>query len=164
MEKAATPFPGSRGKGIQPRSQEVFEDLGILDRLFAAGGLYPPIRVYGADGDFVDSPIGDDPAPNPAEPYPMPLMAPQFVTEALMRERLAELGHRPEFGRELTGFSQDGEGVAAEVGDEIVRARALIGADGGRSFVRRRARRRFPRRDAWGARDRGRCRARRPRP
>ena len=89
------------------------------------------------DGDFVDSPIGDDPGPNPAEPYPMPLMAPQFVTEALMRERLAELGHRPEFGRELTGFSQDGEGVAAEVGDEIVRARALIGADGGRSFVRR---------------------------
>jgi 2-polyprenyl-6-methoxyphenol hydroxylase-like FAD-dependent oxidoreductase len=54
-----------------------------------------------------------------------------------MRERLAELGHRPEFGRELTGFSQDAEGVTAQVGNEIVRARYLIGADGGRSFVRR---------------------------
>ena len=53
-----------------------------------------------------------------------------------MRERLTELGLRPEFGRELTGFSQDAEGVTAQVGDEIVRARYLVGADGGRSFVR----------------------------
>ena len=73
IEKAATPFPGSRGKGIQPRSQEVFEDYGIVDRLFAAGGRYPPIRVYGPNGDFVDSPIGDDPDPTPAEPYPRAL-------------------------------------------------------------------------------------------
>ena len=51
IEKAMAPFDGSRGKGIQPRSQEVFEDYGILDRLFATGGPYPPIRDY------------DDPAP-----------------------------------------------------------------------------------------------------
>ncbi len=63
-------------------------------------------------------------------------MVPQFLTEAVMRERLAELGHRPEFGRELTGFSQDAEGVTAQVGSEIVRARYLVGTDGGRSFVR----------------------------
>ena len=35
IDKAEAPFRGSRGKGIQPRSQEVFEDYGILDRLFA---------------------------------------------------------------------------------------------------------------------------------
>jgi 2-polyprenyl-6-methoxyphenol hydroxylase-like FAD-dependent oxidoreductase len=63
-------------------------------------------------------------------------MVPQFLTEAVMRGRLAELGHGPEFGRELTGFSQDAEGVTAQVGNEIVRARYLVGADGGRSFVR----------------------------
>ena len=39
IEKNDGPFAGSRGKGIQPRSQEIFEDLGILDRLVAAGGL-----------------------------------------------------------------------------------------------------------------------------
>ena len=33
IEKMDAPFGGSRGKGIQPRSQEVFEDLGVLDRL-----------------------------------------------------------------------------------------------------------------------------------
>src|SRR5271169_734380 len=136
IEKAKTPFHGSRGKGIQPRSQEVFEDYGIVDRLFATGGPYPPIREYLPDGSFVDSPISDAHGPTPTEPYHAPLMVPQFLTETVMRERLAELGHQPEFGRELTGFSQDAEGVNAQVGSEIVRACYLVGTDGGRSFVR----------------------------
>jgi 2-polyprenyl-6-methoxyphenol hydroxylase-like FAD-dependent oxidoreductase len=136
IEKAETPFQGSRGKGIQPRSQEIFEDYGIVDRLFATGGPYPPIRGYSPDGSFVDSPFSDARGPTPAEPYYAPLMVPQFLTEAVMRERLAELGHRPEFGRELTGFSQDAGGVTAQVGNEVVCARYLVGADGGRSLVR----------------------------
>jgi 2-polyprenyl-6-methoxyphenol hydroxylase-like FAD-dependent oxidoreductase len=136
IEKATAPFHGSRGKGIQPRSQEVFEDYGIIDRLFATGGPYPPIRHYEPDGSFVDAPLSDAPGPTPQEPYYAPLMVPQFLTEAVMRGRLAELGHGPEFGRELTGFSQDAEGVTAQVGNELLRARYLVGADGGRSFVR----------------------------
>jgi 2-polyprenyl-6-methoxyphenol hydroxylase-like FAD-dependent oxidoreductase len=63
-------------------------------------------------------------------------MVPQFLTEAVMRERLAELGHQPEFGRELTGFSQDAKGVTAQVGGGVVRAHYLIGTDGGHSLVR----------------------------
>jgi 2-polyprenyl-6-methoxyphenol hydroxylase-like FAD-dependent oxidoreductase len=137
IEKAETPFHGSRGKGIQPRSQEVFEDYGIVDRLFAAGGPYPLIRQYSPDGSFVESPLSDAPTATPAEPYSAPLMVPQFLTEKVMRERLCELGHRPGFGRELTGFSQDSEGVTAQVGREIMRARYLVGTDGGRSTVRR---------------------------
>ncbi|MET0499725.1 MAG: FAD-dependent oxidoreductase, partial [Steroidobacteraceae bacterium] len=132
---------GSRGKGIQPRSQEIFEDLGILDRLFATGGLYPPVREYRDDGSFQDSPITEPVQPIAAEPYRMPLLVPQFLTEAVMRDGLAELGHRPEFGIELTGFEQDVGGVAAELmgpaGVEKLRVRYLVGADGGRSFVRR---------------------------
>jgi 2-polyprenyl-6-methoxyphenol hydroxylase-like FAD-dependent oxidoreductase len=75
--------------------------------------------------------------PTPHEPYYAPLMVPQFLTEAVVRGRLAGRGHRPEFGRELTGSSQDAEGVTAQVGNEILRARYLAGTDGGRSFVRR---------------------------
>ena len=136
IEKAETPFPGSRGKGIQPRSLEVFDDYGMVDRLVAVGGPVLPMREYGPDGSFVDTPFAELGDPTPAEPYRAPLMVPQFHTEAVMRERLAELGHRPEFGRELTGFSQDAEGVTAQVGDEVVRARYLVGTDGGHSLVR----------------------------
>jgi 2-polyprenyl-6-methoxyphenol hydroxylase-like FAD-dependent oxidoreductase len=53
-----------------------------------------------------------------------------------LRERLAELGHQPDFGCKLTGFQQDEEGVTAILGEEAVKARYLAGADGGRSFVR----------------------------
>ena len=36
IDKLPSSFQGSRGKGIQPRTQEIFEDLGILDRAMAA--------------------------------------------------------------------------------------------------------------------------------
>ena len=46
IDKAPAPFAGSRGKGMQPRSLEVFEDLGVLDRILALGAEpYPPIRA-----------------------------------------------------------------------------------------------------------------------
>src|ERR1700753_2582789 len=66
IEKMPEPFRGSRGKGIQPRSQEVFEDLGILDRLVAAGGIYPPQREYRSDGSFADSAVFEASAATPA--------------------------------------------------------------------------------------------------
>ena len=52
IDKLKFPFNGSRGSGIQPRTQEVFEDLGILDRAVSMGGVYPTQRKYGNDGDF----------------------------------------------------------------------------------------------------------------
>ncbi len=140
IEKMDDPFRGSRGKGIQPRTQEVFEDLGILDRVVAAGGFYPPQREYRADGSFAESDVVERQDPTPAEPFQIPLMVPQFLTEHVMRERLVELGHRPEFGCELVGIEQDQDGVTARLvgpaGEEVVRVRYLAGADGGRSFVR----------------------------
>ncbi|GAB3052969.1 FAD-dependent oxidoreductase [Stenotrophomonas tumulicola] len=140
LEQRDTPFNGSRGKGIQPRTQELLEDLGVLDRVVAAGGFYPPQRVHQADGSHVDSAVAEVGAATPAEPYALPLMVPQFLTEATLRERLAELGYRPEFGNAVVGFVQDDEGVTVEVegpaGRSMQRARYLVGADGGRSFVR----------------------------
>ncbi|MGY2190657.1 FAD-dependent oxidoreductase [Pseudomonas pergaminensis] len=140
IEKNQQPFHGSRGKGIQPRSQEVFEDLGILDRLMAVGGVYPTDRRYRDDGSYSETEFTESKAPTPAEPYQQPLMVPQFLTEQVMRERLLELGHAPEFGCELVGFDQDADGVTARLagkgGEERMRARWLVGADGGRSFVR----------------------------
>ena len=70
----------------------------------------------------------------------MPLLVPQFLTERALRERLLELGQRAHFGVELAGFTQDQRGVTAQLvgahGEQTVRARYLIGADGGRSVVR----------------------------
>ncbi|NKF22021.1 FAD-dependent oxidoreductase [Solimonas marina] len=141
IEQNTEPFGGSRGKGIQPRSLEIFEDLGLVDRLAATGGPYPPLRVYRADGSTEESLLTEAEAvPTPGEPYAVPLMAAQFRTEAVLRERLAELGHRPRFGHRLTGFEQDADGVGVRFehagAEHRLRARYLVGTDGGRSFVR----------------------------
>ena len=141
VDKADRPFEGSRGKGLQPRSQEVFEDLGVLPGLKALGAApYPIIRTYEAAG-FTDQPLSEAREPTPTEPYAGPLLMPQMLTEQALRDRLAEFGHAPRYGCELTGFEDGASGVTAQLltpeGDQIVHARWLVGADGGRSFVRR---------------------------
>jgi 2-polyprenyl-6-methoxyphenol hydroxylase-like FAD-dependent oxidoreductase len=141
IDRLETPFGGSRGKGIQPRTLEIFEDLGIVDRVVALGGSYPGQREYHDDGSYTDSPLGEHTQPTPDEPYAVPVMVPQFLTERALRERLAELGYEPEYRCELLGFEQDERGVTARVrgqggAEETIRARYLIAADGGRSFIR----------------------------
>ncbi len=141
IDKAEGPFPGSRGKALQPRSLEVFEDLGVLDPILAKAGPYPPQRSHASES-FVDSPMMEAREPTPAEPYGSPVMSPQFLTEAALRDRLAALGCEPGFSRELVGFEQADAGIEARIagpeGEATLRARYLIGADGGRSFVRHR--------------------------
>lgn len=148
IEKRTTPFTGSRGKGIQPRTQEIFEDLGILNKVVAAGGLYPRLRTYRHDGSYVDSDIAHHTKPTHAEPYHLPLMVPQNVTETIMREQLKAWGHRVEFGCELRHFAQTSRTVTAYVagpaGEEVIIAHYLIGADGGGSFVRKKLGVSFP--------------------
>ncbi len=140
IDKTDDPFRGSRGKGIQPRTQEIFEDLGIIDRIVAVGGLYPPQREYREDGSYINSGAIEHPDPTPAEPYHIPLMVAQFLTERVMRERLLELGHRVEFGCELVALEQNEDDatarLASQAGEEILCVRYLIGADGGHSLVR----------------------------
>jgi 2-polyprenyl-6-methoxyphenol hydroxylase-like FAD-dependent oxidoreductase len=112
----------------------------MVDRMAALGNPYPPQRLHHDDGHHVDTEIVETRAPDPAEPYSAPLLLPQFLTEQIMRERLLELGHQAEFGITLTGLSQGDEGVVAQLsgqdGSFSLRARYLVGTDGGRSTVR----------------------------
>jgi 2-polyprenyl-6-methoxyphenol hydroxylase-like FAD-dependent oxidoreductase len=142
IEAAPGPRPGSRGKGVQPRTLEVFDDLGIVDRVLAAGRTAMPIRSTASDGQVT---LGgaEEPRTRPDIPYPAGLITPQWRVEEALRLRLAELGGAVEFGAALGGFEQSDDSVSAVVvkgGEaETVTARWLVGCDGGHSIVRKEA-------------------------
>jgi 2-polyprenyl-6-methoxyphenol hydroxylase-like FAD-dependent oxidoreductase len=138
VEREGTLFPGSRGKGLQPRTMEVFDDLGVLDAIHAAGGGYPVGMVW-RDGERLGEHSMFDPAePSEDAPYNEPWMVPQWRTQEILLARLEELGGTVAFGREVVGLTQDADGVSARFASgEPVRARYLVAADGGRSAVRR---------------------------
>ncbi|MEV6559079.1 FAD-dependent monooxygenase [Nocardia sp. NPDC051756] len=141
IDQATEFFAGSRGDGIQPRTLEVFDDLGVLDAVLAAGIPTPIMRAY-LGGEFVGERRMWEPIePTPALPYPNPWLLGQSGTEAILRARLAEFGVQVELGTALAGFEQDATGVTATLrrgaAEETVRADYLVGADGGRSTVRK---------------------------
>ncbi|MFJ1761806.1 FAD-dependent monooxygenase [Amycolatopsis sp. NPDC088138] len=138
IDKAETYFMGSRGDGIQPRTLEVFEDLGVLDAVLAAGAAPVPMKIH-LGGEVVGERMMFDPVEaTPSKPYPTGWFLGQSQTEGILRDRLAEFGVRVELATALTGFEQDEDGVTATLSTgETVRATYLVGADGGKSFVRK---------------------------
>ncbi|MFE9023008.1 FAD-dependent oxidoreductase [Streptomyces sp. NPDC007808] len=138
VERADGLFPGSRGKGIQPRTMEVFDDLGVLDAIRAAGGGYPVGMIW-QDGQRMGEHRMFDPAEATEDsPYTEPWMVPQWRTQEVLLGRLEELGGKVAFGREAVGITQDEDAVTVRFTDGgSVRARYVVAADGGRSAVRR---------------------------
>jgi len=142
VEQCPALFPGSRGKVLQPRTQEVFDDLGVMDEVRAAGGPFPAMLRWRGDRREESWELGGGPAGEVSgTPYPSMWMIPQWRTQEILLARLRALGGDVRFETVLTGLSQDGRGVTARLegpgaGGGEVRAGYLVGADGGRSTVR----------------------------
>jgi 2-polyprenyl-6-methoxyphenol hydroxylase-like FAD-dependent oxidoreductase len=138
IEAAPRPFAGSRGKGLQPRTLEVFEDLGVIDAVLAAGALYPRLRIHCGPFSWRAGSLGSSKPATVDVPYPNLWMVPQSRTEEILRDRLRELGGSVEFGITLGTFTQEDDGVLAVLSNgETVRADYLVGCDGARSVVRK---------------------------
>ncbi|MFD4563203.1 FAD-dependent monooxygenase [Streptomyces sp. NPDC058467] len=130
-------FPGSRAKGVQPRTLEVFDDLGVLEAARAAGGPYPPMGVH--LGPFTMKPAMMKSSPEePTTPHPDILLLPQSSTTAILREAVEAHSVRIGFGLGVEKVEQDAQSVTALLSNgERVRSRYLVGADGGGSTVRK---------------------------
>ena len=141
IDKAPAYFAGSRGKGLQPRTLEVLDDLGVVEKILANGRFHLPFRGY--DGAVVlgDRDIHEGRHPTPDVPYASSLIIPQWRVEEILRHRLAELGSHVELATELIDLTQDDEQATVTVLHEGVSqqiaAAYVVSADGGRSFTRK---------------------------
>lgn len=89
------------------------------DRAHPRRAPYPPLRVRMGRVPVWQARMHKRVLATDAVPYPTVIMHPQRLTEAVLRERLAELGGKVEQGTALTGFEQDAHGVTARLGTPL---------------------------------------------
>lgn len=125
----------SRAAVIHARTLEVLEELGVTPMLLARGIRVPRFRVRERDRVLMDIDFGTLPGR-----YPFTLMLPQDETEAVLRERLRQLGGAVRWSTELQRLEQRGEHVVAHLHDPAgtseLAARWAVGCDGFHSMVR----------------------------
>ncbi|MGC4809245.1 FAD-dependent monooxygenase [Micromonospora sp. DT228] len=142
IDAADHSFEGSRAKGIQPRTQEVLDDLGILAEIQSRSSLYPMLGAH--VGPLTVPWVMIKHRKSTADvPHPNTILVAQYDTDAAIKRRLEQLGGTVEYRTRLTSYEQDADGVVATVegpaGIVRISARFLVGADGGGSAVRRTA-------------------------
>jgi 3-(3-hydroxy-phenyl)propionate hydroxylase len=121
---------GQRAGGLLSRTIEILDQRGIADRFLSEG------RV-GQVGGFAWIPLDISDFPT-RHPYGLALW--QRHIERILAGWVDELRVPVARGREVTGFRQDDAGVDVELADGTsLRARYLVGCDGGRSLIRKAA-------------------------
>ncbi len=126
---------GSRAGGLHARTIEVLDQRGIADRFLAQGKVAQVATFAMAPLDISDFPTRHN--------YGLALW--QNHIERILAAWIDELAVPIYRGREVTGFAQDDTGVDVELSDgRTLRARYLVGCDGGRSLIRKHAGIDFP--------------------
>lgn len=126
---------GSRAGGLHPRTIEVLDQRGIAGRFIARGQVHQLAPFAHVMLDISDLPSRHN--------YFLGIW--QNDIERLLSEWVGELGVPIYRGREVTGFEQDDSGVDVALSDgSTLRAEYLVGCDGGRSAIRKRAGIAFP--------------------
>lgn len=156
VEKNEAPLRLPKMERSNPRTMEIWRRLGVIDEIRAAGlPSHMPMDVL-VVRNLVQDPLVRQVYPSvdemrariaanndgtlPREPYQL---VSQYVVEPILMERVRQTpAVTVRQGTEFLGLSQDADGVTAEVQDrdgnvETLRARYLVGCDGGGSVVRK---------------------------
>ena len=137
--RASQDLAGSRAGGLHSRTLEILDQRGIVDRFLAEGQTAQVGMFAGVRFDISDFPT--------RHPYALALW--QKNIERILAGWVEELPVTIYRGREVIGFTQDSSGVDIQLNDgEPMRARYLVGCDGGRSVIRKAAGIDFPGSDA----------------
>ena len=138
VDSADGPFGGSRGKGVQPRTLEIFDMMGLVEDELADSTLYQPMKLHIGPLRIKIKSLGTHHQPTEDRPYPNMVMVAQWRTELALRRRLEQLGGKVEWGIGVDRVEQTADSVTASLtNSEQVQVSYLVGCDGGRSTVRK---------------------------
>jgi 3-(3-hydroxy-phenyl)propionate hydroxylase len=133
--RADQQLAGSRAGGLHSRTIEVFDQRGIADRFLSQGQVAQVVGFHTIRFDISDFPTRHN--------YGLALW--QNHIERILAEWVSELPVSMYREREVTGFNQDDTGVDISLSNgPMLRAKYLVGCDGGRSLVRKTAGIEFP--------------------
>ena len=130
----------SRALGVQARTLELLQSLGLGDALVAQGNPSAQLILHVDGRVAAEAELGGFSGTDTK--YPFILFVSQAETERLLGEHLASREVAVERGVELVDFSPNGDRVECTLrhGDgraEAVRVRYLVGCDGAHSTVRK---------------------------
>ena len=139
IDKTAEPGTTSRALAVQARTLELYQQLGLAERVVAQGHKVPAVNLW-AHGEPAAR-LRFDAVGKDLTPYSFLEIFPQDEHERLLVEKLASLGVTVERQTELLGFTERGDHVEARLRgpqgqEEVFEARYLAGCDGARSTVR----------------------------
>jgi 2-polyprenyl-6-methoxyphenol hydroxylase-like FAD-dependent oxidoreductase len=139
VDKVAEPGTTSRALGIQARTLELYNQVGLAQKLVERGLKFTAANLWVRGRPIARVPFGDMGVG--LSPYPYMLIFPQDEHERLLIARLGELGVAVERPLELVAFEERGDCIVAQLKhpDGIVErceASYIAGCDGARSSVR----------------------------
>ena len=135
--KSITPY--SKAIGVQARTLEIYEQLGLAQRAIDEGTIAGKGRLIVAGevrGEIEVSKLGEG-----LSPYPFVLMLEQSKNERLLYDYLQRQGREVNWQTTLKTFSQNQSDVIAQVEtdeglSQTIQARFLVGCDGPKSLTR----------------------------
>lgn len=136
IDKLETPIKTSNALGIQPRTLELFEKLGIIDEALKQGHPLYGLNIYENKQKIAHLSIK-----NLKTPFPYILGLPQFETEKILSNRFIGNGGKIERGLELITIEQDPNEVTVVCEKEnkekiILKAKWVLACDGSKSLIR----------------------------
>ncbi|MFJ3505226.1 FAD-dependent oxidoreductase [Streptomyces sp. NPDC090135] len=139
IDGAPGPAVTSRAVAVHPRTLETLDQMGVAESFVASGRRNRAFTMYARGSRLVR--LEADYSSMPTR-YPYTVLLEQTRTEALLREAVARLGVRVEWGTRLTSLAQDRDGVRARLAHadgttEEYATGWLVGCDGGHSTVRK---------------------------
>ncbi|HIV81161.1 MAG TPA: FAD-dependent monooxygenase [Candidatus Salinicoccus merdavium] len=139
VDKDSGPGTTSRAMAVQARVLELYEQLGIADKIVVNGIIVNKINFFKNKNHLSRIPVGQLGREMSAFPYV--LILPQDAHEKILVNELKSSGHDVRWNHELKSFRDDGDSVEAvienENGTEKKTFAYICGCDGASSTVRK---------------------------